>query len=132
MITEERERQISKEGWAPDHDDGHVRGELIDAGLSYIRAAINTKHPAMRTPPTTWPWEAQWWKPSDDRVRNLVKAAALLAAEIDRLNRRGTGIICADCDGSGLAANSEAGLAPEDYPPCETCTGWGVAPATPA
>ena len=34
-----------------------------------------------------WPWSDKWWKPSDDPVRNLVKAGALLAAEIDRLQR---------------------------------------------
>ena len=32
-----------------------------------------------------WPWAKKWWKPSDDPVRNLVKAGALIAAEIDRL-----------------------------------------------
>ena len=32
-----------------------------------------------------WPWHRCWWKPSDDPIRNLVKAGALLAAEIDRL-----------------------------------------------
>ena len=31
-----------------------------------------------------WPWPPEFWKPSDDPVRNLVKAGALIAAEIDR------------------------------------------------
>ncbi len=34
-----------------------------------------------------WPWEEVWFKPSPDQVRNLVKAGALIAAEIDRINR---------------------------------------------
>lgn len=34
-----------------------------------------------------WPWDASWWKPSADPIRNLVKAGALIAAEIDRLQR---------------------------------------------
>lgn len=35
-----------------------------------------------------WPWEARFWKPCpDDRARELVKAGALIAAEIDRLQR---------------------------------------------
>jgi hypothetical protein len=37
------------------------------------------------TPPPNWPWDAKWWKPSVDHVRNLVKAGALIAAEIDRM-----------------------------------------------
>jgi hypothetical protein len=33
-----------------------------------------------------WPWEASWWKPSQtDRIKELAKAGALIAAEIDRL-----------------------------------------------
>lgn len=87
LIAEERERQISQEGWTPEHDDGHKRGELLDAGIGYIHGAINVGHPAMERPPITWPWEAESWKPSEDPVRNLVKAGALLAAEIDRLQR---------------------------------------------
>jgi hypothetical protein len=35
-----------------------------------------------------WPWDPSWWKPSPDPIRNLVKAGALIAAEIDRLQRR--------------------------------------------
>ena len=35
-----------------------------------------------------WPWDDEWWKPTpDDRIRELVKAGALIAAEIDRLLR---------------------------------------------
>jgi hypothetical protein len=37
-----------------------------------------------------WPWEQpDWWKPSDNPIRNLEKAGALIAAEIDRLIRKG-------------------------------------------
>jgi hypothetical protein len=35
-----------------------------------------------------WPWEWSFWKPRDP-VRNLVIAGALIAAEIDRLQRKG-------------------------------------------
>lgn len=35
-----------------------------------------------------WPWDKSWWKPTpDDRIRELIKAGALIAAEIDRLQR---------------------------------------------
>ena len=34
-----------------------------------------------------WPWEETWWKPaSNNRIKDLVRAGALIAAEIDRLN----------------------------------------------
>jgi hypothetical protein len=38
-----------------------------------------------------WPWDGEWWKPNyNDPVRNLVKAGALIAAEIDRVLARRT------------------------------------------
>ena len=33
-----------------------------------------------------WPWDRQWWKPKSRR-RNLVRAAALLIAAIERIDR---------------------------------------------
>lgn len=87
LIAEERQRQITAEGYTAAHDDEHVCGELIDAGLSHIHGAINYGHPAMQRPPLAWPWDKNQWKPNTDRIRNLVKAGALLAAEIDRLQR---------------------------------------------
>lgn len=88
LIAEERARGINVEGWSPSHDDEHRRGELHDASLCYSRAAINVGHPAMQSAPLEWPFEPEWWKPSPDPVRNLVKAGALIAAEIDRLQRK--------------------------------------------
>jgi hypothetical protein len=41
--------------------------------------------------PGWWPWAERFWKPTpDDRVRELVKAGALIAAEIDRLTAKGS------------------------------------------
>lgn len=86
LIAEERARQISAEGWTPEHDDEHARGELAVAGACYaMRAAhADTGH----NPPGPWPWDQSWWKPRDP-MRNLVRAGALIAAEIDRLQRAG-------------------------------------------
>lgn len=39
--------------------------------------------------PDQWPWSADWWKPSEDEFRNLEKAGALIAAEVDRLETDG-------------------------------------------
>lgn len=89
MIALERQRQISVEGWTPGHDAEHRTHELTDAARSYISAAVS---PGLATlgPPMYWPWDRSWWKPSDDPIRNLVKAGALIAAEIDRLQALGT------------------------------------------
>ncbi len=92
-IAQERRRQIDSEGWAPGHDDVHTRGELVAAAACYVWAAqqqITQRDVTWRMQmngPFNWPWEPTWWKPSEDPVRNLVKAAALIAAEIDRLTR---------------------------------------------
>lgn len=90
LITEERERQVSHEGWTAAHDQEHHRGELIHAAQSYTMVA-DAQVKGVRTPPCFipkfWPWDRQWWKPSEDPVRNLVKAGALIAAEIDRIQR---------------------------------------------
>jgi hypothetical protein len=34
--------------------------------------------------PREWPWDSKWWKPGE-RIRELEKAGALIAAEIARL-----------------------------------------------
>ena len=83
LIARERARQISKEKWSPRHDDTHVNHELAWAARCY--AVPHTDEQSM--PHGEWPWKSQWWKPSNDPVRNLVKAGALIAAEIDRVQR---------------------------------------------
>lgn len=80
-IVAERKRQLCKKGWSPEHDDGHINGELVSAACCYVLAAENE-----RRLPQQWPWEPYYWKPKN-RIRNLEKAGALIAAEIDRLLR---------------------------------------------
>lgn len=94
LIAEERERQITVEGWTPDHDAEHDSAEMVDAAMCYAATAANdvseyTSRDAVNPSPYAWPWDEKWWKPSDSRVRNLVKAGALIAAEIDRIQRQG-------------------------------------------
>lgn len=79
MISAERRRQIDKEVWTPDHDDQHTKGELAEAAACYATARTYVIS-------SFWPWDKSWWKPSSP-IRNLVKAGALIAAEIDRLQR---------------------------------------------
>lgn len=83
LIAGERQRQITQEGWTALHDDKHTDGELAYAAAHYIAAALGEDDSVLGS----WPWNPSWWKPSDDPVRNLVKAGALIAAEIDRLRR---------------------------------------------
>ena len=79
-IAAERRRQVDVEGWTADHDDKHKLGELADAAACY---ALSSAEDWARD---FWPWAAKWWKPKDRR-HDLVRAAALIVAEIDRLDR---------------------------------------------
>jgi len=90
LIAAERERQIRVEGWSEEHDDQHETGELSSAAECYVAYAsdqLSGMHPT-KSVPLQWPWAPDWWKPSVDLVRNLQKAGALIAAEIDRLQRK--------------------------------------------
>ena len=87
LIAQERARQIEKEGWTPSHDDEHIRHELAWAARCYLAEAIQPRNDTFI--PGDWPWREDWWKPTaGDPVRDLVKAGALIAAEIDRLQRK--------------------------------------------
>lgn len=79
-IAAERRRQIEAEGWSEKHDDKHGLGELAVAAACYTRG---TKWFGAEY---VWPWSDTWWKPKDRR-RNLVRAGALIVAEIERLDR---------------------------------------------
>lgn len=90
-IRAERERQISEEGWSPQHDAAHKQGELAGAAACYALRDLNIQNEDLRRQADRlvddlWPWAPFWWKPTSRR-RNLVRAAALLVAEIERLDR---------------------------------------------
>jgi hypothetical protein len=84
LITEERQRQIDVEKWDYSHDADYSKNQLLHAAICY--AYPDRGEDCIDQPPMAWPWDAMWWKPTPgDRVRELVKAGALIAAEIDRL-----------------------------------------------
>lgn len=108
MIQVERARQLFVKNFTPEHDDQFTGGDLIEAACAYgvsaeasyfsknnvTFATITAGHP-----PTCWPWKKEAWKRSSTPIGDLVKAGALIAAEIDRLNR----ILKKEAKGGGLS-----------------------------
>lgn len=90
QIQAERRRQIDDERWTPAHDDEHGDGALAAAAACYAIKASQPPHNlrfSIGYPPPYWPgWATKWWKPQDRR-RDLVRAGALIVAEIERLHR---------------------------------------------
>lgn len=94
-VRAERQRQINVEGWTPEHDDEHDSGDLAAAASAYALAACDCLNPYSQgdggwnvtggESPPMWPQEWEW-KPADPR-RMLVKAGALILAEIERIDR---------------------------------------------
>lgn len=95
-VLAERARQIKAEGWTPKHDDQHNNGSLALAAACYACNAAtwagrcqsipDADYKDFANPGFRWPWPTKWWKPKSQR-RDLVRAAALLLAEIERLDR---------------------------------------------
>jgi hypothetical protein len=86
-VSRERRRQIEVEGWGESHDDNHNAGELVAAACTYaLEATLDGPKARGVWFHRLWPWDLKWWKPKDKR-RDLVRAAALLVAEIERLDR---------------------------------------------
>lgn len=90
-IAAERQRQIEEEGWTAEHDDNHGPGALAGSASAYAMSASGTlivgaDTPVILDPPPFFGFDAAWWKPKTPR-EDLVRAGALIAAEIDRLDR---------------------------------------------
>lgn len=106
-IAAERKRQIEAEGWTGEHDDGHPPGDFALAAICYaapqhVYVRRDCAQTIMFDDP--WPWLPEWDKrpeyedgntqpdpatfDPEKRLDLLVKAGALIAAEIDRLLRQ--------------------------------------------
>lgn len=83
LVLAERARQVSVEGWTPEHDDRHTDRSLAFAGGFYLYTSGPDTHI-----PANWPWDPQWWKPRD-QVSNIIRGLALYLAESARLQRAG-------------------------------------------
>ena len=107
LIAQERQRQIDVKGWDAEHDDEHTEGELAMAAVCYASPRLIYTRDERATGVMffdPWPWEDRYDKryryptgntlpkPSgyskEERLEFLVKAGALVAAEIDRLQRQ--------------------------------------------
>ncbi|HEB4989038.1 TPA: hypothetical protein R0E75_004189 [Klebsiella michiganensis] len=78
-VIAERIRQQSVEGFSTEQDDTYVGFQLSAAAICYIEPMEAENY-----------WPADWYddsfKPTDTR-RNLIKSAALIIAEIERIDR---------------------------------------------
>lgn len=97
LIAEERKRQIEVEGYTKQHDSNHKASEFVYAAIAYTEAAKvgvicqeigNTnENDIMRKKfgmGLYFPWGQTNFKPTTN-IRDLVKAGALIAAAIDRM-----------------------------------------------
>lgn len=96
LIAAERERQVSQEKWTAEHDDTYTRNELALAAAAYAMPLgyVGRNHEWQPFHALdVWPFDVSWYKrDSDNRIKDLVRAGALIAAEIDRLQRCGSKI----------------------------------------
>lgn len=85
-ICKERARQIEVEQFLPSIDRrSYQDGQLASAAACYAMPGYRREQGPLGVP-LMWPWDNMWWKPTPDtRNRELEKAGALVAAEIDVL-----------------------------------------------
>lgn len=82
LIRLERKRQIEIEGFDEKHDSRNLPNELAIAASCYCLPHGQREFRVREQ----WPFAYEWWKPTpENRVKELTKAGALIAAEIDRL-----------------------------------------------
>lgn len=127
-IIAERVEQIDKHGYTPLVDERYeTPAELIGAATCYAETAHDqVVGPLGYDPdlaPAEWPWSPGHWRNGDPR-RNLVKAAALLWAAIDNMDRAAR--LKASTDDRPMATGTEPC---SQYRPIDTTSGF--APGVP-
>lgn len=97
-VLAERRRQVEGEGFTPAHDDqSHGCGAMSRAAACYARGPqflmmhkMGDGQSNIVDVPVDWPWAPSWWKPRSRR-EDLVRAGALILAEIERIDRAAEG-----------------------------------------
>ncbi len=91
-VLSERLRQEEVEGYTSERDNQYTLGQLADAASTYAFWARtwSLPHAECTHAPTMWPWAPETWKPQSQR-QMLIKAGALILAEIERLDRQQAG-----------------------------------------
>ena len=79
LVKEEREKQINKHGYTTVHDRHHPNKAVLYGALAYLNSAIYSPTVGIED----WPFKEESFKPEGD-IKNLVKAAAMIIAEIDK------------------------------------------------
>jgi hypothetical protein len=89
-VAAERHRQISGEGHGLEKDDLRDHGELAQGAAAYVLAAASynrtNRAQLLADAAVIWPWHFGKFRPTEAR-RDLVKSAAMIVAEIGRLDR---------------------------------------------
>ncbi len=86
LIAEERQRQLDEEGYTFEHDIYEHYAEDLSVVASLYALPEKQRQYRENGVPKNFPWEIESWKPTpNDRIRELQKAGALIAAEIDRI-----------------------------------------------
>lgn len=96
-LLAERRRQVREEGHTLERDDQYTEGQLAQAASAYAfwadpRGFCHDDHIDYlnsTSPIGLWPWAKEYWKPTSPRLM-LIKAGALILAEIERLDRQTT------------------------------------------
>jgi len=101
LIAYERAHQIHKFGYTSEHDSQYEAEVLCNAAIAYLQPWIggmeddtdefmdNEQKVEARADyvykPSAWPFITPWKGGNDDRITQLAKAGAFIAAEIDRI-----------------------------------------------
>jgi hypothetical protein len=86
LIAVERARHALI-GYTPEHDLHHDQEQLIRAAECYLSTSLPGTNWPEGARPIMWPFDPESWRAyPDDRVRELVIAGSLIAAEIDRIH----------------------------------------------
>ncbi len=89
LISEMRWEQVYKHGYNNDHDSDHTGGELSKAAAAL--ACIGTDAYVEDLSNFIEDYTDEWGlceKLKDNRLKSLIVAGALIAAEIDRINNK--------------------------------------------